>query len=159
MAELRGNNLAESIPDEDCSSIQELAADLGLGAQRTRQLIDKAIKARKLQNLSKKRGAKILYAPQMVEAIKRLYADGAIVKPRRKQGVSKSAINRAEIVIQVPIFDKEVAQILLGKFGGQDKIADYLRGKLDEAYKPDLKALKDLEAEFEKRKKSILQRL
>lgn len=157
MAEL--NRVADSFPNEDCSSIQDIAAELGLGQQRARQVIEKLIKARKVQNLTKKDGAKILYAPPMVKSIIEHYNSGAVVKPRRRKGALRSALGRAELVIQVPVFDKEVSQILMNQFGTEEAISKYLRDKLDEVYKPKLSKLKELEAEFEANKRRLLQQL
>lgn len=148
--------LADQIPSEDCYSLKDLSAELGVGAQMARKVINRALKARVVQNLTKKEGAKILYAPQMVEPLVQAYKEGKLGKVRTGTKLSQSALNKAALVITVPVFDREKANIIKSQFSNDQEIVRFIQDKLDEVANPALSDLKKLEAEFEQKKQAIL---
>lgn len=159
MAETGFGKLADSIPNEDCYSLKDVAAELGLGTQRAAQLIKQAIDARKVQKLMKKDGVKILYAPQMVDQLKKIYQNGEITKPRQRKGLGlSSALKHAELVITVPVFDKDEAKLLINKFGTEDNIKKYVQEKLSEIYKPVKAQLAEIEARHKQEIEAILRK-
>lgn len=147
--------LADAIPSEDCFTIEDLAEEFGVGPLRMRQIIDKAVKSGYTQTLIKKEGRKFLYAPQMVEQIRKAVDAGKLGKFRKKS--LATVMKHAELVVNVPIFDKEIARLLKTKFKTEEEIAKFLKNKLEDSIKPFLAKRRELEAKYEKEMAELLQ--
>lgn len=146
--------LADSIPNEDCYTIDDLSEEFGLGIARMRQIITKAIKEKIVPNVSKKDGRTILYAPQMVEALKIAKQKGLLGKFSKKSNVI--ATKHAELVISVPIFDSEIAVMLKKKFENEAGISKYLKSKLEESVKPIMIKRREIQERYEKELQALL---
>lgn len=149
------NRFSNAFNKEDYCTIDEVAADLGLKAQRTRQIIEDAVKRRLIQNLTKKDGVKRLYAEPMVAQLKNLYLNGQFGNPKQRKKVQEN-LKAALMVVKIPVFDPEIKRILMTQFKDESQIVEFLRDKLSETYKPVMTQLKALEDEFESKKKQLL---
>lgn len=151
-------SVADRIPDEDCYTVQMIADEIGLGIQRTRQIIDAALDKRITVNISKKRGAKILYAPQMAQKIIKAYNEGQLGIVRRRDG-SKVNKKAAKLLIEVPIYDENIANILTKKFGTEKAMSDYLKDHLEDEAKPVLARLQELEEKAQREREALFSKL
>lgn len=151
--------VADRIPDDQCYTIKEFADELGLGPQRTKQLIDRAVELKLVQPLIKSggKGLPSLYAPQMVDGVKEAFLSGKLGKVRKTHG----KVNRknAALVIEVPVYDREVAELLQKMLNGPDGIQTYLRQKLDEVVKPAQSKLNALKKQYESEMEQLLRNL
>lgn len=145
------NRLADAFRNEDCWTVDMLAKDMGLLPQRARALAKEAIKTKKLQNLLKREGTRVLYPEPFVKKLIQLYEAGELGTPRRRKdaAVNKSDLKSAKAVIQVPLFDSEITDVLLSRFGNEAKIKDFLLDKLFEVANQFLAPLKDAKKQIE----------
>lgn len=146
--------LADAIPNEECFTIEDLAEEFDLSTLRVRQIIDKAIKGKHVQNLVKKEGRRVLYAPQMVEQLKSAVDRGLLGKFRKKNPVT--ALKYAKLVLQVPIFDEEISTLVKRKFESDENIVKFLQDQLSQSVKPILAKKRELEARFDKEMQQLL---
>lgn len=137
--------LADAVPDESCFTIDELAGELGVSVQRTRQILAKVKEEKMIPWLVKKSGLTNLYTPDFVNKLIDVYASGRLGKPR-KRDTEKAMAKNAKLLIQVPVYDEQGAAILQKKFGSNEEIQKFLKEKLEEAYKPTLKKINELKA-------------
>ncbi len=151
------NRVADSFSNEDCYTIEAVAKELGLKPIRARQLIKEAIDKRLVQNLTKKDGVRLLFPEPMIKQLKKVYENGTLVKPRRRKMTVESTLRHAELLLQVPIFDRDMANILLERFGTNEELVKYLTEQLFSIYKPVLNKLKELETEYINKKKALFQ--
>jgi hypothetical protein len=138
------NRLVDNIPNEDCYTIKDVADELGLSVMRSRQIIDIVWRNNLIPKLIKKEGRTILYSPDFMGKLKDMYLSGKFGKARKRNDLDKSMEKNAQFVIKVPIYDKQVADILTKKLGGEREIQQYLRDKLDEVSKPALTKIEQL---------------
>lgn len=75
----------------------------------------------------------------------------------RSKRTSRFALKKAALVIPVPVFDQGQADYLLKKFKNVEAIDGYLREKLSELYKPVMNRLAEIEEEFLRKKREILE--
>ncbi len=140
--------IADSIPTEDCYSKKELAEEFGLSFGQMDKLVKKAIKERLVQNLTKKVGLKYYYAPQMVEKLKELRANGKLGEVRNR---SKASIERnAKLLLQVPVYDEDIVEVLRQAFGTDQNIVKFLTDYLIGTVEPILVKKKQLEEQSSK---------
>lgn len=134
-------SIADNIKDSDCLDIEELCSEVGVGVQRMRQILAKAKKSGKVQWVVKKNGQKFLYTPQFVEQLMAFINKGGAGKPRGKTAKSFST---AQLVVQVPVFDTEVANLLKRKFKTENDMSKFLQDRLEETVRPALTAIQKL---------------
>lgn len=146
--------ISDSIPDADCLSIEDLALEFNLKTQRMRQVVDKAVKERIIPNLIKVKGRKNLYPPQFVEQLKLAVDAGKLGKFNKR--TSKSAMKYADLVIQVPIFDKEIAFMLRKKFKDEEGITKFLQNQAAESVKPIMAKKRELQERYENELQKLL---
>lgn len=91
------------------------------------------------------------FSPEYVELVIKAREN---IKPRGKASVS--SLKHVKMSMTVNIFDPKAAEFYKKKFGGEEGVTKFLQGKLDELYKPTLQKLKELEDEFERRKREIM---
>src|SRR6185436_16075215 len=118
--------IADSIPNDKCLTIDDMASEFNLGTLRMRQVIEKAIKGKHIQSLTKKDGRRVLYAPQMVDQLRKAIEAGKLGKFNAKRSPVTS-LKHAQFVLTVPIFDEDIAKLLMAKFGGTDKRKTFLK--------------------------------
>lgn len=147
--------LADSIPDSQCLTIEDIAEELGLSTIRTRQVVDKAFKEKLVQKLIKKNGRRILFAPQMVAQLMKAVESGKLGRFNKKRD-SKSSLKLAAMTFTIPVFDKEIARLLVAKFKSEQAIGNFLKNKLEETVKPQMSALQKLEEEYQLKKQQLL---
>lgn len=145
-------NLSSYIADEDCYTTEDLSRELGVGIQRTREIIKLALKAHRVPNLSKQAGTRKLYAPQMAKQIVDLYDKGAFGRPRSTARVETAAL----VTATVRIFDPYHAAILKSKFPTQEKLVEFLRNYLLLNLGSISAELKKLDKEYESKKEALL---
>lgn len=152
------STLADSIPDDKCFTIDDLAAEFKLGPQRTRQIIEKALKDKLVPRLIKTKGRQNLYTPQMIDALKDAMNKGKLGKfqNRGSKTLSKSSLKHAELIVTVPIFDEEIATLLKKKFQTEDGISKYLKLQLEETVKPILAKKRELQERYEREMSDLL---
>lgn len=140
--------LADSIPNEECLGIEDLAEEFGIGVIRMRQVVDKALKGKIVPNLSKKDGRKILYTPQMVEALKDAREKGKLGKFNKKSNIVST--KHAKMIITVPIFDEEIAELLKNKYENDMGIVRYIQNHLIEHVRPIMTKKRELQKRYER---------
>lgn len=140
--------LADAIPNEECFTIEDLMEEFQLSSQRTRQVIDKALKEKIVQRLIKVDGRRNLYAPQMVEQLKAAAESGKLGKFNRKRTTNN--LKSAALVITVPIFDSGIADLLMKKFGSQEVIAKFAKTTLEASVKDILARKREIQEKYEK---------
>lgn len=134
--------VADSISDEECSTIEELAKELGVSVQRARQLVAKAFGEKWIPKQIKIVGKQHLYTSEVVRKFKEMHAAGRFGTPRKRD---KSVVEKdAVLVVKVPIYDKQVAEFLLRKFKTMEEIQKFLRIQLENTYRPAMKKLEEL---------------
>lgn len=141
--------IADSIPNDKCLTIDDVATEFNLGNLRMRQIIEKAIKSKYIQSLTKKDGRRILYAPQMVDQLRKTIESGKLGKFNAKRSVV-SSLKHAQFVLTVPIFDEDIGKLLITKFGSTDKMNDYLKSILEDTVKPILAKKRELMEKYER---------
>lgn len=158
METLKGK-LSDAFKNEDCYTIEEMSKEIGVTPIRTRQLLTESLKRRLIQNLSKKEGVRVLYPEPMVKRMVEIYESGKIAKPRKNRTTQTvaSITKNAKMLLEVPVFDESIKDILLKQFGSQDKIIEHLKTSLTSVAKPVLKALNDLEREYDTKRRQIMQ--
>lgn len=168
---MNGNGLAK-IGDQFTQhwlDLDEVADQLDISPSGTYQSILKLTKEKKLPKnplFVGKRGKKTVYSPQFLERLVALRggksptaatAATAATKPPK----SVDSVKHAVFLIQVPVFDQQVADLLAKKFGEntEAEVSKYLRDKLIEIVKPALSKIEELKfrhaAEMEEIMKSI----
>jgi len=140
--------ITDSIKDSDCFTAKELADDLDISVPRLRQILPKAKKSGKVPWLVKTKGTALLYTPQFVEALKAWRVKGGAGKVR--------SISGAVFAITVPVFDKQIADMLRARFKTEEDMSKFLQAKLEETVKPKLNKLLELEKQYEKDRQSLL---
>lgn len=140
--------ITDSIKDSDCFTAKELADDLDISVPRLRQILPKAKKSGKVPWLVKTKGTALLYTPQFVEALKAWRVKGGAGKVR--------SISGAVFAITVPVFDKQIADMLNARFKTEEDMSKFLQAKLEETVKPKLNKLLELEKQYEKDRQSLL---
>lgn len=96
-----------------------------------------------------RRGNKNFYSPIYVARVKEFYQS----LPSAKR-LSQS--KRAVMTIPVPVFDPKIADILMSIYKSEAAIQQFLQRKLYEEANPKLRALAELEEEFEKKRLTVL---
>lgn len=147
--------LADSIPNEDCYTIEDLMDDFQLSSQRTRQIIDKALNEKLVQRLIKVDGRRNLYAPQMVEQLKSAVESGKLGKFNRKR--TGPSLSKASMVINVPIFDPSIAELLIKKFGSIEVVAKFAKTQLEESVKSILARQTEIKERYEKELQELME--
>lgn len=146
-------SLADSIPNEDCLTIEDIAQEFGLSTLRTRQVVDTAVKGKIVPKLFKKDGRRILYTPQMMEMLRKAKEDGKLGKFRNKQ--SARVLKNATLVINVPIFDQDIANLLKNRFPNEAAMSNYLQHQLEASVKNILAKKQQLEAKYQEELKKL----
>lgn len=151
------NRVSSNIPRDECLDIEQLAKEMGVGVLRARQIVKLAIVKRQTPNLTKFEGRKALYPEAMVRSIIEAYDSGKLTKRRRNNVVmsSKRAMKNAAVVFEVPLFDPDIANVVLQQFGSPEEVVKFFQEKLKDHYMPVISRIKELEEEFENKKKSI----
>lgn len=149
------STIADSIPNDACWTIEEIADDFGLSHLRTRQVVDQAIQKQLVQNLTKKEGRRILYAPQMVEQLQNAKEKGILGKFNKKREKG-SSMKDAKLVLNVAIFDSEIAELLLRKFQSEDAIIKHVKDGLEASVKTVLAKKKELAEKYERAMQELL---
>lgn len=148
--------ITDSIKDSDCFTAKELADDLDISVPRLRQILPKAKKSGKVPWLVKTKGTALLYTPQFVEALKAWRVKGGAGKTRDGKGGKVRSISGAVFAITVPVFDKQIADMLNARFKTEEDMSKFLQAKLEETVKPKLNKLLELEKQYEKDRQSLL---
>ncbi len=147
--------LADSFDNDDCYTIEDISKEMGLHTIRTRQLLKMALEKHLVQNLQKKDGVRVLYPEPMAKKFIALYQDGKLVRPRKSKTARISTKN-LHMLIEVPIYDQEVAAVLLNRYETKEGIAKVLIDTVMDIAKPAISQLQALEAEFAHKRKAIL---
>lgn len=145
--------ITDNIRNEDCLDIKELSDEMGVKVQRMRQILALVRKTKAFPYLTKKDGSRDLYPPQFVESLRKFREKGGAGKIRNKGGKS---FKTSLLLIEVPVFDKEIADLLKHRFKSADEMRIYLQAKLEDTVKPKLSKLRQLENEFEKEKQKLM---
>lgn len=140
--------LADAIPNDECFGIEDLAEEFGVGTLRMRQVLQKALSGKIVPNLSKKDGRKILYAPQMVEALKDARDKGKLGKFNKKSGIVST--KHAQLVVSVPIFDPEIANLLKSKFENEAGMSKFLKNMLETSVKSIMGKKREIQERYER---------
>lgn len=140
--------LIDSIPNDECLTIDDIAEEFGTGPLRARQIVEKAIKSGNVPRLVKKDGRRYLYAPQMMEALRKAKDKGLLGKFRNKS--PKAKLKNALMVIPVPIFDEDIKDLLMKKFQNEEAIAKYAKNLVEGSVKPYLAKKKQLQEQLER---------
>lgn len=154
MKEDRKVTLADSIPNEDCYTIDDVASEFGLSTLRMRQVLDKAFKEQIVPKLIKKDGRRVLYAPDLVKNLLAARERGVLGKFNKRS--PEVSLKHAKMIIQVPIFDEDIVKLLKSKFQDETQIAKFLQTKVEETVKPFLAKKKQLELEFEQKMEKLM---
>lgn len=150
------HRISDNYPTSECYTIEELAEEIGVTRSRARQVLKMLLDGRKIQNLQKKDGVRIMFPEPMVKQIKEQYLGGNIVKLRKHKVNQSSNIAKTELLIEVPVYDTQMRDVLISRYKTIDGIRKYLTDCMFNAYKPVLGEMKKLEEEFEQRKKALL---
>lgn len=143
--------LADAFPDEECYTIEEVAQELGVSKQHTENLLSKAAKRGLIQKLTKLVGNRKLYAPPTVDALVRARKSGALGQTRK----SPIDMKNAHLIVTVPVYDPNIAEIVKAHFGSGDMLREWISGKLAEFARPKLMKLEEIEQEYQKEKEMV----
>lgn len=90
------------------------------------------------------------------EYMKRLRALREGTAKRNKRGTSVSALKHSALTLQVPIFDKAIAELMLNKFGSKESAEAHLRDVVRDIASPALGQIEQLKQQFEESMARIL---
>ena len=147
---------------QDWYTFEEFAAELKVTASNLRQYLRNGLIKKRFAKPTRSQcqsdptnTVRNLYSPEYVEIIKRT-REG--VRRGRKQG-SRSATQHAVVMVNVPVFDATIAELLLKKFGGDAEIERFLRDTLTESVRPALQRIEDLKQRHEREMQDALSNL
>lgn len=147
--------LADSIKNEDCYEIEDLAEEFGVGTLRMRQILAKALDSKAVPKLIKKDGRRILYAPQMVEALRAAKEKGLLGKFNKSRHPVISTKN-AKLIITVPIFDEEIAEMLKSRYKNEAGMVKFLQTQLFSNVNPILAKKRELKERYEQELQELM---
>lgn len=141
--------LADNYKTEDCYDIKDLASEMNVKVQQANHILDRALSNKLVPKLIKIVGKKRYFAPPMAEAIIKLRSEGKLGDVRNKSEALK--IKNAKLVIEVPVFDTEIAELLKAGFSSSQEMVSLLQDHLEGLVKPLLADKKREELELNKR--------
>lgn len=151
------NTIANQIPADEWMDINQVAKSLNLGTLRARQLAEEAVKKRIVTKLMKKEGRKILYAEAMVDKIVDAYEHGLFGKKKNPSFTVKRSVERNALMnLEIPLYDKNMIDVLNKIYGSNEKIVEAVKDYLSSIYKPTASKLAELDAEYKAKRESLL---